>query len=638
MSASVGDTGARSGLLALAVASVLTAGGLGLAHPAGAASGGGEPAVSDTALEVARVHDYLSRLGAFGLAGGVLVAVDGKVRLARGYGLADRGDGEDGGAPRAWTAGTVSSVGSITKQFTAAAIMELVERGHIAVDDSLGRFFDDVPADKRGITLHHLLTHTSGLDEVGSGDFDFLSREELVARGLERELLWEPGTRYRYSNLGYSLLGAVVEVVTGEDYESWLRENLFRPAGMYETGYVLPDYEPARVATGYRGIDRWGTVIQRLRPERGPSWVLRANGGIHTTLLDMHRWVEALGVMEMHPDGAGSDAADEVESDAAGDAGRPFLLSESSRERMFTPHADEGGGRSYYGYGWVVDTTSRGTPVIWHNGGNGILHADLHLYPAEGVETFMMTSASDLRATALLREVDEVLFGGEVEMPPAVDAVSVDPADLEDLTGRYELEGGGTLEVTSAGNALLLHARGQEAVDALWRGEPAGSVGYDELARRAARFVRAFADGDFAAIRSLMGPDAPEEPYRAFRERILAELGPLRDFEVLGTVPAWFHGGSSEATWLRLHFDGTSTIRRVHWRGDGTLEGLGGQVYPAPVTLRCAMTGPTGCVGWHEGLDTGEPTVTFDPASSGERTLTVRTSEDRAFTAVREGS
>ncbi|MDX1624189.1 MAG: serine hydrolase domain-containing protein [Gemmatimonadota bacterium] len=555
-----------------------------------------------TAADAARADEYLTRLEAFGLAGGVLVAKDGRVLLAKGYGLADRGDAE--GPPRPWTAATVSTVGSITKQFTAAGIMKLAEEGALSVTDSLGRFFDGVPAEKRAITLHHLLTHTAGFGGVAEGDFDFLSREEIVEKALASELLSEPGEEYRYSNLGYSLLGAVVEVVTGEEYEAWMRENLFRPAGMYETGYVLPGYEPARVATGYRGEERWGTVVERIEADRGPSWVLRANGGVHTTLHDMHRWVRALGVLESDDDTAEA---------------RPALLTRESRERMFTPHADEGGG-TFYGYGWVVAETPWAGPVLAHDGGNGILFSNLILFPDHGLETFMMTSASDFRATWLLRRIDRILFGEEVPMPPAVETTRVAPATLERLAGRYRLEGGGELEVVSRGSALAIHVVGQPAVDRVWTGEPVGSVPYAELNRRAERFARAFGAGDYSTMRSMMGPDTPAEPFRSYRERLLARYGPIEEVEALGTVPAWFHGGSSEVTWLRIRFERDSRIRRIHWLEDGTVEGVGGEVYPAPLTLRCAMTAPDACTGWHEGLETGEPTVSFSPGS-----LTIRT-------------
>lgn len=107
---------------------------------------------------------------------------------------------------------------------------------------------------------------------------------------------------------------------------------------MYETGYLLPDYEPNRLAVGYRRGQRWGSIIERLDPATGPSWVLRANGGVNTTLFDMLRWVRALGLV-----GTGAGGADRP--------GAPTpLLSERSRREMFSPQVDESAG-SWYGYG-----------------------------------------------------------------------------------------------------------------------------------------------------------------------------------------------------------------------------------------------------------------------------------------------
>lgn len=176
------------------------------------------------------LDEYLSRLEGLGFAGVALVADDGEIVLAEGYGLADR----DRGIP--WTTGTVSSVGSITKQFTGAAIMKLVSDGKLATDDPITRFFEDVPEDKRGITVHHLLTHTAGLTDVLGGDFELVERDELVSRAMAEPLVGPPGDEYRYSNLGYSLLGAIVENVSDRGYEEFLRAELLAPAGAFELG------------------------------------------------------------------------------------------------------------------------------------------------------------------------------------------------------------------------------------------------------------------------------------------------------------------------------------------------------------------------------------------------------------------
>ena len=162
-----------------------------------------------------------------GFRGAVLVSRNGKVLLRKGYGMADRENGT------AWAPDAVFSVGSITKQFTAAAILKLEAQGKLRVEDPIPRFLDEVPADKRAITIHHLLTHTSGLESDFAGDYESVGRDEYAARALASKLRTAPGSQFFYSNAGYSLLGAIVEIASGKPYETYLAENLFLPAGMY---------------------------------------------------------------------------------------------------------------------------------------------------------------------------------------------------------------------------------------------------------------------------------------------------------------------------------------------------------------------------------------------------------------------
>lgn len=554
---------------------------------------GGGAAIADSIAD--RVDEYLSRMVPFGWHGAVLVSRGQDVLLAKGYGRADHGSVES--APvRSWTSGTVSTVGSITKQFTAAAIMKLVQQGRLSVRDSLPVFFDDVPAEKREITLHHLLTHTSGLRVASDslGDFDFVSREEIVRAAMTQgELATEPGEEYAYSNLGYSLLGAVVEVVTDTDYEAWLREHLFVPVGMYETGYLLPAYEAEHVATGYRGGERWGTVIRRLPEDTGPSWILRANGGIHSTLYDMHRWVRTLMTTDR-------------------------ILSPASREKLLTPYADEGYG-SYYAYGWGVDTTARSTPVIRHNGGNGILHADLHWFPEDDQTlTFAMSNHAELTAIDVLEPVDDLLFGGGVEMPPRVDAEHVDPEQLSTLAGHYRLPGGSELAVVALGGHLEVRVSGQPLLDRLSTAAREDSLGYAVLNRRAAELIGALFEGDYSTLREAMGGDPPEKPYTGFRERVIESLGGFESADVMGTLPIYSEGSVGLAvTWVRVEFERGTRLVRIHWSADGRMAGVGGQAIPAPLTLSCAMASPSLCIGWDPIQPTVEPTLRFESRGTG---------------------
>src|SRR5262245_1884520 len=241
-----------------------------------------EPPKSTPALPAARtdaalreeLDQLMTRLETYGFSGSLLVARNGKVLLEKGYGWADR----EHGVP--FTAETVFDIGSITKQLTGAAILALEMEGKLKVTDPISKYFPDVPADKAGITLHHLLTHSAGLEDVFGGDFEEMPRDRLVKTALASKLLWPPGTRYRYSNAGFSLLAAVVEIVSGQPYETFLQERLFKPAGLTKTGYRAPKWPSASLAHGYSPEGDWGTPLDHAWAPDGPWWNLRGNGGI----------------------------------------------------------------------------------------------------------------------------------------------------------------------------------------------------------------------------------------------------------------------------------------------------------------------------------------------------------------------
>src|SRR5262245_40995200 len=233
----------------------------------------------------ARLDDWLKRAG---FEGSALVAQGSTVALRKGYGMSDREAGI------AYDADTVFSLGSITKQFTAAAILKLEMQGKLKVEDPMARFLKAVPEDKKGITIHQLLTHTSGLESDFADDFDPVGRDEYVARALASKLRSKPGEANHYSNAGYSLLGAIVEIASGQPYERFLRDNLFLPAGMKSTGYRLAAWDPKKIAVGYKDGERWGRLTDKPWAKDGPYWALRANGAIHTTLDDVLKWHRAL--------------------------------------------------------------------------------------------------------------------------------------------------------------------------------------------------------------------------------------------------------------------------------------------------------------------------------------------------------
>lgn len=297
-----------------------------------------------------------------GFSGAVLVMKDNQQILNKGYGLADRENNI------AYTPQTISTVGSVTKQFTGTAILKLEMMGKLSVHETLDKFFPNAPADKQKITLHQLLTHTAGLVPALGDDYEPLTREAFLKKAMETPLNSRPGEKYDYSNVGYSILSAIVEQQSGMDYEHFLQKYLFAPAGMKHTGYILPDWKNQALATGYRGKERWGKSTEKLWATDGPYWNLKGNGGILSNPEEMYLWHKAL-------------LTDKI-------------LNAAAREKLYGRHVKEGvNAETYYGYGWAIFPTPRKTWLITHNGGNGIFFCDVLRFMDEKLVIIYQTNA-----------------------------------------------------------------------------------------------------------------------------------------------------------------------------------------------------------------------------------------------------
>jgi CubicO group peptidase (beta-lactamase class C family) len=286
-----------------------------------------------------RVNTFLAGQWPRGASGTVLVARAGRAIACTSMGWADRAQR----IPARCDTGY--DVGSITKQFTAAAILKLQMMGRLRVGDRIDRFIAGVPPGKRRITIRELLTMTSGLVESLGGDYQRLSRRRMLTEAMRSRLVSAPGSAWHYSNVSYSILAAIVQKASGMGYEPFLARYLFRPAGMRHTGYVLPRWRPGQVAVEYDRHGRpQGRPFDHPWARSGPYWNLRGNGGMISTAPDMLRWDRAL-----------LDHS---------------VLSRRAERELFTPRVriDNAGDR--YAYGWEILSSPLG-PIAAHNGSNG---------------------------------------------------------------------------------------------------------------------------------------------------------------------------------------------------------------------------------------------------------------------------
>src|SRR5438874_2597713 len=282
-----------------------------------------------------KVDDYVKAEMARQHIPGASLAVikDGKIILAKGYGLANV-ELQAPAKPE-----TIFQSGSMGKQFTATAVMMLVEAGKLSLADPISKYFTDAPDSWKNITVRHLLTHTAGTTDYPR-DFDFrrdYTEDELLKRAQAIPLAFQPGEKWSYSNLGYVVLGILIHKVSGKFYGDYLQERIFKPLGMTTARIISEeDIVPNRSA-GYM------LVKGELKNQQwvAPSLNTTADGALYLTVYDMAKWDIALYTEK--------------------------LLKRSSLEQMWTPVKLNNGKTFPYGFGWALGGV-RGHRIIEHGG------------------------------------------------------------------------------------------------------------------------------------------------------------------------------------------------------------------------------------------------------------------------------
>jgi CubicO group peptidase (beta-lactamase class C family) len=479
-----------------------------------------------------KIDDYMTRLERLGFSGALLVAKDGEVIVHKAYGY------RDPTAKTPYTLDTLAPVGSITKQFTAAAILALEEEGKLHTTDLMSKYFHDVPADKQGITLHELLTHSAGFPGEIGDDYEPIGRDDFVKRAMGTKLIFTPGSSYEYSNVGYSLLGAIIELVTGAPYERYLHDRLFVRAGMEQTGYVIPKWDRTKLAHGVRNGKDEGTFLDRPWAPDGPYWNLRANGGIISTPADMYRWNLALG----------------------GDK----VLSAASRKKLFTPYVREGESPSSYAYGWAIYPMPNGHTLVTHNGGDGTFAADFRRYVDDGLVLYITSNVSEKSSISVSRFVARIALGQDVTLPPKIVTL---PADaLHKLEGNYD---GVKAVVQGTGISLV-----PQTPEAFARLSPPAGPRATEATKKAQTIVDGIVARDYKPLKAAFGDDRTLEEITkrqtAMRQEAEAQRGALKDATVIGTRPE----RQMLATTVRLNFEHGPSYLILMWDGPKNLAGL----------------------------------------------------------------
>ena len=393
-----------------------------IALAAAAGAGHGQTAAKDPA---ARMDAYLvaaHKLDRFN--GSVLVASHGRIVLAKSYGMANY----ELDVPN--TPKTKFRLGSVTKQFTAMAILQLEEKGKLKVTDPVRTILPDYPASGDKITIRNLLTHTSGIPNMTEfPDYPKTmslpsSPLQTVGRFKDLPLEFAPGEKFSYSNSNYILLGAIIEKVTGRPYEEYVRDHIFRVLGMDDTGYDHSEVVLKNRASGYefRGDQLANAPYIDMS-------IPFAAGALYSTVEDLYKWDRALYTEK--------------------------LLSRAGLNRMFTPF--KGG----YAYGWMVGDLF-GHKNIRHGGGINGFVTDISRFPGDDACVIVLCNY----LTGYLKEVSDalagILFGQAVEPPKELTYVKLTAAVLDGYCGRYRVEGAkDVFSVEREGENLFIQVDGQ---------------------------------------------------------------------------------------------------------------------------------------------------------------------------------
>ena len=324
----------------------------------------------------ARADEYITayvRQGMF--RGAVAVAHNGTAVLRRGYGMAN----SEWDIPN--TPDTKFRIGSITKQFTAMAILQLVDEGKVRLADPVKKYFEQAPPAWDKITVHHLLTHTSGVRSYTNlPNFfrdkarDPLKPLEIVKLTQDQPLQFEPGEKMVYNNTGYVVLGHIIEKVSGQEYAAYMRTHIFEPLGMKNSGYDVAKDIIKKRASGYSADGTNAPYLDMTVPH--------AAGALYSTVDDMLIWDQAL------------------------QSGK--LISKASYEKMFTP------GKGNYGYGWFVVTFGGRTEVA-HGGGIHGFNTYFARYPAEKVAVVVFANQNGPQANRIGKDLSRMYFGETVK-------------------------------------------------------------------------------------------------------------------------------------------------------------------------------------------------------------------------------
>jgi CubicO group peptidase (beta-lactamase class C family) len=476
--------------------------------------------ISDQPIE--QVDQFLEHLVPYGFSGSVLVEQNNKLLLQQAYGFADES------TQRPMTNDTAFDIASVTKHFTAAALLLLQERGLLGVQDTIGQYLD-VPEDKRDITIQQLLMHQSGFSSLTNINIGPGQPEPNLDDFLSQPLDYVPGTDYAYSNLGYGVLGKLISVVSGQSYQDFVRANLFAPAGMSQSGFRTDDWEDQAVAHGYINFEDIGS------PATWPpfsDWLIGA-GGIVATPGDLYRWSLALR--------------------------NGSVLDSVTVSELFAPRRQVDPDLSEVYGGFVRDIPEIGRRYSMFGGGIPG-HTVGFIMELDAQSTIVVASGRylDSRAFSLLAlPIIDMLSGQTLDPAPAVANLSTDRQ--AGLLGQYLTPDGQTILISQGDlGRLWIELDSQHLINTLYGFSPELQENLLDASATIKTVVDAFVRQDYMPIETLSLGNFTADWVADFLLRNNEDwqfwvdtYGEFLGYDILATIPE----SSEFVTYVRFNFD-----------------------------------------------------------------------------------
>jgi CubicO group peptidase (beta-lactamase class C family) len=494
-----------------------------------------------------KISDYLTRITPFGFTGTVLIASGEEIIHSAGYGLANRRYKIEN------TTFTYHDIGSLTKQFTAAGILKLEMEGKLTTEDTIDLYFEGVPDEKKTITLHQLLTHTSGIHDSSLDDYEMVTKKQAIDR-IFSSASYE-SNQFFYSNDGYSLLAAIIERVSGQFYEDFINKNLFLPANMQDTGYTLPRYEADKIANGYVNNEDCGKPTEK----NYPYWNLIGNGGMLSTSGDLHKWHCAL----------------------LGDT----ILSKEAKQKLFTPYLRD------YAYGWRVIDTTHGT-VHEHGGASSYgTCAHLRRYIEKDLVVIVLcnqfSETSNQMAKIVSDKLSKILFGQDIVIPPKVMGEKNEHASIKGGSFVYQLNTGGHFTINSKDDKMTLETYDQDAIQLF-----IGSVEETDVRTKLSlEITRDIINGDYLSLETNMEDQQVFQGRRSFIENYLSRKTNFKSLKSSGSLPSTIIPETLEVRIL-LSFEEEDVSLLFFWKNDH-IHFLGFSGGIGPISIECRQNNDT---------------------------------------------